>query len=184
MGGVYELMKGHGNNQGLALVAVLWIVVVMTAIVAVISQTGRLNMKMATGALDEARCRWACRAGVETAIAVLNEDEKDSDCLTDLWSDDAKDFNDVQLERAAFTVRVTDEAGKLNVNTVTKEQLMALPLMESQIADAILDWRDTDDEPRAEGAESGYYENPRYPYTIRNGPFRSIRELLRVKGVT
>ncbi len=177
-------MNGYANNQGLALVTVLWIVIVMTAIVAVVSQTGRLNMKMATGVLDEVRCRWACRAGIETAIAILNEDTKDSDCLSDLWSDNDQDFNNVQMERCLFTVRVTDEAGKLNLNVATKEQLMALPFMDSQTADAILDWRDTDNEPKGEGVESGYYENLRYPYTIRNGPFRTIRELLRVKGVT
>ena len=44
-----------GTNNGLALVAVLWMVVVMTAIVAVMSQTSRLNMKMATAATDELR---------------------------------------------------------------------------------------------------------------------------------
>jgi DNA uptake protein ComE-like DNA-binding protein len=79
---------------------------------------------------------------------------------------------------------VWDEAGKLNVNTATKEQLMALPYMEESIADAILDWRDADDEPQTQGAEAGYYENLPIPYTIRNGPLRTIRELLRVKGIT
>ena len=177
-------MNSCRDKRGLALIAVLWIVIVMTAIVAVVSQTGRLNMKMSTAVTDEVRCKWACRAGTEIAIAVLNEDLKDSDCLSDLWSDDAEDFDDVKLERCTYSVCVTDEAGKLNVNTATKEQLMALPYMESQIADAILDWRDTDDNPAPEGAETGYYENLRYPYKIRNGPLRTIRELLRVKGVT
>ncbi len=171
-------------RDGLALVSVLWIVIVMTALVAVVSQTGRLNMKMATGAVDATRCRWACRAGVETAIAVLNEDERASDCLSELWSDDEEDFNNVQMERCAYNVRVTDEAGKLNINTVTKDQLMTLPGMESDIADAILDWRDNDDEPKTEGSEAGYYSNLRYPYTIRNGAFRTMREMLRVRGVT
>jgi len=173
-----------GAGRGLVLVMVLWVVVVMTAIVAIVGQTNRLNMKMATGALDQVRCKWACRAGTESAIALLNDDLRDSDCLQDLWSDNDEDFNNVQLERCAYSVRVTDEAGKLNVNTATKEQLMALPYMEENIADSILDWRDTDEELRTEGAEAGYYENLPFPYTVRNGPFRTIRELLRVKGVT
>ena len=172
------------NNKGLVLVAVLWIVAVMTAIVAIAGQTSRLNMKMAMAAGDQTRCKWACRAGTENAIAVLNEDLRDTDCLLDLWSDNDEEFNDVPLERCMYNVRVIDEAGRLNINTVTKNQLMALPYMESQIAEAILDWRDGNDEPRAEGAEIGYYENVPIPYTVRNGPFRTIRELLRVKGVT
>ncbi|MBN2128708.1 MAG: general secretion pathway protein GspK [Sedimentisphaerales bacterium] len=173
-----------GINNGLALVAVLWMVVVMTAIVAVMSQTSRLNMKMAMAAGDELRCKWACRAGTENAMALLAEDLRTSDALDDLWSDNDEDFNDVPLERCTYSVRVQDEASKLNVNTVTKDQLMALPYMEEDVADAILDWRDTNDDLRAAGAEGGYYENVDYPYTIRNGPLRTIRELLCVRGVT
>jgi len=177
-------MRVRTDNKGLILVAVLWIVVLMTSIVAIVGQTSRLNMKMSGAALDETRCRWACRAGTEMAIALLNEDLRDTDCLMDLWSDNDEDLNDVPLERCQYRVRVTDEAGKLNINTATKEQLMGLPYMESQIADAILDWRDGDGNPRAEGAEVGYYENLPFPYTIRNGPLKTIRELLLVKGMT
>jgi len=172
------------DNKGLILVAVLWVVVLMTSIVAIVGQTGRLNMKMATAALDETRCRWACRAGMEMAIGLLNEDIRASDCLMDLWSDNDEDFNDVPLERCRYSVRVTDEAGKLNINTATKNQLMGLPYMESHIVDAILDWRDNDENPRAEGAEAGYYENLPFHYRIRNGPFKTIRELLQVKDMT
>jgi len=177
-------MNSGTDNQGLVLVAVLWIIAVMMAIVAVVNQTSRLDMKMAMAAADEVRCKWACRAGTESAIAVLNEDLRDSDCLLDLWSDNDEDFNDYPLERCRYTVRVLDEAGKLNINTATKEQLMALPYMEEHIADAIIDWRDQNDDPEVEGAEVGYYENLLIPYRIRNGPIRTIRELLRVKGIT
>jgi len=178
------MMISTRDNEGMVLVAVLWMIAVMTAIAAIVGQTSRLNMKMAVSATDEVRCKWACRAGAESAIALLNEDLRASDCLLDSWSDSEEDFNNVPLERCRYTVRVTDEAGKLNINTVTKEQLMALPYMEEYIADAILDWRDGDDEPQTQGVEAGYYENLPVPYTIRNGPLRTIRELLRVKGVT
>ncbi len=177
-------MNSRSNDNGLVLVAVLWIIVLMTALVAVVSQGSRLNLKMTTAALDETRCKWACRAGTEIAIGLLNEDLRDTDSLLDLWSDNDEDFNDVQMEGCSYRVRVTDEAGKLNVNVATKEQLMALPYMTPEIVDAILDWRDDNESPRAEGAETGYYENLAYPYTMRNGPLRTIRELLRVKGVT
>ena len=177
-------MRATRNRRGLVLIAVLWMVAVMMAIVAVVGQTSRLDMKMAMAATDEVRCKWACRAGAENAIAVLNEDTRDSDCLSDLWSDNDEDFNDVVLERCRYSVRVIDEAGKLNINTATKDQLMALPYMEEDIAEAILDWRDGDDDPQPQGAEGGYYENLPIPYKIRNGPFKTVRELLEVKGVT
>jgi len=115
---------------------------------------------------------------------VLNEDTRESDSLTDLWSDNDEDFNDITLEKCSFTVTVIDEASKLNLNTATKEQLLALEYMTEEIADAIIDWRDKDDTPGSAGAEAGYYENLQFGYMTRNGPFRTIRELLLVKDVT
>jgi DNA uptake protein ComE-like DNA-binding protein len=81
-------------------------------------------------------------------------------------------------------VQVIDESSKLNINTATKEQLLWLPNMVEEIADAIIDWRDANDTTSGVGVEGGYYENMPYRYRIRNGPFKTIRELMLVKGVT
>jgi len=173
-----------GRIRGLVLVAVLWMVMLLTVIAAVMGRNSRLDTRVSTLSAEQVRCKWAGRAGLETAAAVMNEDYRSSDSLTDLWSDNDVDFNDVMLERCWFTVRVVDEASKLNVNTATKEQLMGLPGMTEEIADAIIDWRDEDDALSPSGAEGGYYHNLQYGYKIRNGPFKTIRELLLVKGVT
>ncbi len=177
-------MITDGNKKGLVLVAVLWIVVVLTVIVAVLGRKSKLDSKVCLARMESIRCKWASRAGIEKAVAILNEDERETDCLTDLWSDNYIDFNDIPLERCWFTVRVTDEASKLNINTATREQLLGLPNMMEEIADAIIDWRDSDEMPGEVGVEGGYYENLLYGYLSRNGPFRTIRELLLVRGVT
>lgn len=179
-------MGTTGGKKGLVIVAVLWVVMLLIVIVAVVGRNSQFDTKIRVGRTDELRCRWACRAGVETAIAVLNDDLRGSDSLTDSWSENEEYFNNVKLEQCYFTVRVVDEASKLNVNTVSKQQLLRLvdEGMTEEIADAIIDWRDKDDEPRGGGAEVGYYENLRYRYRVRNGSFRTIRELLLVKGVT
>jgi DNA uptake protein ComE-like DNA-binding protein len=177
-------MCTKGNKKGLVLVTVLWVTVVLMVIVAVLGRQSRLDTKVCLARLEGVRCKWASRAGIEKAIGILNEDTRESDCLTDLWSDNEEDLNDVYLQNCWFTVRVVDEASKLNINTVTKGQLLALPEMLEEIADAIIDWRDEDDTPSAGGAEGGYYENLQYGYMARNGPFRTIRELLLVKDVT
>jgi len=179
-----EIMTTKGNKKGLVLVTVLWVVVVLMVIVAVLGRKSRLDTKVCLARIEGTRCKWASRAGIEKAIGLLNEDTRESDCLTDFWSDNEEDFNNILLERCWFTVRVTDEASKLNVNTATKGQLLELPEMLEEIADAIIDWRDNDDTPSEGGAEGGYYENLPYGYMTRNGPFRTIRELLMVKDVT
>src|SRR5207249_2350667 len=66
------------------------------------------------------------------------------------------------------TVRygVIDESGKININAlvaldssgkVAHDALIKLPNMTEEIADAIIDWIDADDEQRPSGAENQYY---------------------------
>src|SRR5690606_37684595 len=62
--------------------------------------------------------------------------------------------------------------------------LMQLPGMTVEIADAILDWIDSDNEPREFGAEMDFYSTLTPPYTPQNGPIKSLEELLLVRGVT
>jgi DNA uptake protein ComE-like DNA-binding protein len=56
--------------------------------------------------------------------------------------------------------------------------------MTEPIADAILDWIDTDNDQRQLGAEQEYYSALSPPYAPRNGPLGSIEELLLVRDVT
>ncbi len=91
----------------------------------------------------------------------------------------------------AFRYGVTDETGRLNINALVvmdpqkaHDALMKLPDMTEEIADAIVDWIDKDDEPRAGGAETSYYQGLSPPYRAKNGPLDSIEELLLVRGVT
>ncbi|UCG48641.1 MAG: general secretion pathway protein GspK [Phycisphaerales bacterium] len=178
------MMTRKSCKTGLVLVAVLWLVVLLTVMSAAVGRNSRLDTKVSVLRTEHLRCKWAGRAGVETAIGLLNDDVKALDSLDELWSDNDEDYNDVPLEGCRFTVKVIDEASKLNVNTVTREQLLGLWDMAEETADAIIDWRDSNDELSGSGVEGGYYENMPYAYMIRNGPFRTIRELLMVRGVT
>lgn len=170
----------------LVIVVVMWVIVLLAVIITTVAHTTRLDTRISLTSAEKTRCKWACRAGLETAIAVLNDDVDTnySDSFDDLWADNPEDFNDIPLDGCSFTVEVTDEAGKLNINTATKNQLLELPNMTEEIADSILDWRDKDDDIRQGGAEAGYYINLPYGYEIRNDNFKTMRELLLVKGVT
>ena len=87
-----------------------------------------------------------------------------------------------------------DESTRLNLNTLLhaeellpgsgRQLLMALPGMTEDVADAILDWIDADDEPRELGAEIDYYSGLSPPYVPKNGPLETVEELLLVRGVT
>lgn len=88
---------------------------------------------------------------------------------------------------------LVDEAGKINLNGILRldssggqlrDMLMKLPNMTDEIADAIVDWMDTDDTPRTNGAENSTYQGFSSPYRCKNGPLDSLEELLLVRGVT
>ena len=99
-----------------------------------------------------------------------------------------------QAEAAvAFRYGMTDESSKLNINEISKfgldaelerELLMYIPNMDEFLADAILDWIDTDEEPREFGAENEVYEALDPPYSAENGACQSLDELLKVDGIT
>ncbi len=89
---------------------------------------------------------------------------------------------------------VEDESTRLNLVALLaadeaspgtgRESLMQLPSMTEDIADAILDWIDSDDTPREFGAESDYYAGLDPPYAAKNAPPETIEELLLVRDVT
>jgi DNA uptake protein ComE-like DNA-binding protein len=170
----------------LVLLIVLWTAAILLILAGTTRQTSRLDTKLSVFTTQEVRCKWASRAGAEKAIAILNEDDRTLDGPADLWAYNPEDLVDVPMLGCHYTVRVVDEAGKLNVNTATRDQLLGFFDwgMDVATADAIIDWRDTDDEPGEEGVEAGYYLNLPYRYTIHNRPFKTIREMLKVKGVT
>jgi hypothetical protein len=89
---------------------------------------------------------------------------------------------------------LVDESSKINLNTLpyvdlfapggARNLLMALPDMTEDVADAILDWLDADDEVREYGTESAYYTGQSPAYEAKNGPMDSLDELLLIRGVT
>ncbi|MHA3774409.1 general secretion pathway protein GspK [Verrucomicrobiota bacterium sgz303538] len=77
---------------------------------------------------------------------------------------------------------LVDEASKLNLNTATIAMLEALPGMTTELAAAIKDWRDEDDEISESGAESETYMLRSPSYSCKNANFESIEELALVNG--
>ena len=77
-----------------------------------------------------------------------------------------------------------EEAEDIDAENIAVSLLMALPSMTTEVAEAILDWVDEDEESRESGAESDYYETLPTPYSAANGPLRSVDELLLVRGVS
>jgi hypothetical protein len=76
------------------------------------------------------------------------------------------------------------QAKSLGQQDVARNLLLGLPGMTTEVADAILDWLDPDDEPREFGAEVDYYSGLSPPYAPKNGSLETVEDLLLVRGVT
>lgn len=127
----------------------------------------------------------------QTAVVLPEQDPLDRGCFTVV----APYFDELGLASGGVRYGLEDESSRLNLNMLLiadaavpdggRTLLMSLPGMTEDVADAILDWMDPDEDPRDYGAEFGdYYSTLSPPYEPRNGPLQTVEELLLVAGVT
>ncbi|HEX2922534.1 MAG TPA: helix-hairpin-helix domain-containing protein [Chloroflexota bacterium] len=190
-------MNATFRRPAAVLIMVLWALVLLSLLAAGLSFALKQDLAVSIIERDRVTAHWLARAGVERAVAEVMIDEIDVDTTTDTWCDDEEIFHDIPLTGGTYSVvhddgedtpgpiyGASDESAKLNVNVATREQLMNLPDMTAAIAGAILDWRSSGENPEPDGALGGYYSSLAHPYKIRNGQYRTTRELLLVRDVT
>ena len=186
------------RDRGVVLVIALVVLVAVVAIVLELAREARIEVNVAARELDEVRVRAVAESGIERALVALATDDTRDDTLADRWRDDETTFRGASIGGGRYWVffgepdpgdgrelkyGARDEASKLNVNQATRDQLLKLPGMTEEIADAVLDWRDQDEDARDQGSESSYYNAVSPAYSAKNGPIESLDELLRVKGI-
>jgi DNA uptake protein ComE-like DNA-binding protein len=101
---------------------------------------------------------------------------------------------DSEDQLAGIRFGLADESARLNLHLVLvadkkvagsgRTLLKGMPGMTDDVADAILDWIDEDEEPREFGCEAEHYSGLNPPYAPANRPLSTVEELLLVRGVT
>jgi general secretion pathway protein K len=184
-----------GNQKGIALLTVLWVLIILMVIVFSFSFLVRTEMLSTSFFKEETENRFLAEAGLERGIMELFYRKQNlNNKLTleglEVWKIDGR-ANTGPIGDGTYTVKIVDESGKLNINTVPELVLKKLitnlgvdvDLVET-IVDSIMDWKDKDDLVRLHGAESDYYQSLPEPYKAKNADFSTLEELLMVKGVT
>jgi competence ComEA-like helix-hairpin-helix protein len=184
------------------LVALLWCVSLLAVLVISILYTGRLDLQVAKNYGDSVQAYYLAVAGAEKAKAVIYHDaaerKRSGQNHTTTIYNDPDDFQDVKFGRGEFRVihqatpdeggkliyGVTDEQSRLSINDAQPQQLTNLYRMTPEVVAAIMDWRDSDNNPSPGGAEAEYYVSQRPAYIPRNDRIQTARELLLVRGVT
>lgn len=189
------------KESGMALIVVLWVLAFLMFIVVEFSYTMRVETETVRNLKDEASARYLALAGVNMALAEIGTPYdivfREKEGKTVLGVKDRHDIKAIDVKRS-FTLgdgyvsyAITDEQGKLNINSATRAQISdllretGLEMVErDEIADSILDWRDKDHFFHMNGAEDDYYGSLPHPYGARDANFETAEELLLVKGVS
>ncbi|MEW6236741.1 MAG: helix-hairpin-helix domain-containing protein [Candidatus Omnitrophota bacterium] len=187
------------RKRAFALIVVLWIVAIMGTITMMFSRQARLSLKINRNSTEATQAELLAEAGIHHMMGALVQDalETLSDNEKESWCDNQASFFNAALgkgvytlihpnleEKNAYRYGAEDECGKININVATKEMLMQLPNAVEPVVEAVLDWRDNDDNPQTYGAEIDYYQSLAEPYSPKNDNFDSIDELLLVKDMT
>ena len=169
---------------GAALILVLWLLVLLTAVIGGFAQSARIEALQAHQLRASLVARQAARAGVEyAALRMLYPDTRRR------WVPDGRRYG-LTLGDAQLEIHVIDESGKIDLNSAPPDLLAKLLLAlgvkqprAQNLAAAIIDYRDPDDLLTPGGAESGDYSSAGLPFGPKNKPFEAVSELQRVLGM-
>ena len=190
------------RRKGSVLVALLWIVALLSVVVASAMHTTWMDLVLVKSYGDRIQAHYLALAGIEKAEALLYQDAQnrsrsDVNHHSAMYND-SQDFKNSSFGRGEFTIfrrgrqdegggiiyGVSDEESRLNVNVASSNELMQLPNMTLDVTASIIDWRSPTNVVIPGGAEAPYYESLQPPYEPRNASYQTVRELLMVKGVT
>ena len=189
------------DERGFALVLVLLVLALVAVVAAEFSFSMRLEAAAVQAYKDGITAGHLAETAVEQAIREIVADSAwvglDDRGLLTFYTQDRLPLAHLPRERAEFTggrysYRITDEEGRISLNTAPPERLDRLLLAlgvdkqgRDTIVDSLQDWRDANEAHRLNGAESeDTYLKLAVPYRARNADLESISELLQVKGVT
>jgi type II secretory pathway component PulK len=202
-------MRGRAagaGERGFALLAVMLVMALLGVVLAEFAYSMRLEASMVRAYKESVIAGHLAEAGVHHAIReILSEArisalDEDGQVVfyrlppgqTTLTRIPSLRRSQVPLGAGEFSYRISDEESRLNVNLAASDRverlLAALGLPREArdvIGDSLQDWKDANDEHRANGAESDdYYQKLAAPYRARNAYLQDAAELLQVRGVT
>jgi type II secretory pathway component PulK len=179
------------SEKGSVLIVTIWIVLVLAGLVLVFSRSMRVEAIASANQLSSLKAEEIARGVVSFIRARLNEND------TALRLEGETPYEAIETGDGYFWLLrpnyndddsyyygIRDEAAKLNLNSATYEMLLKLPNMTSELAAAIIDWRDSDSDITQGGAEDEYYLLLDEPYYCKNSDLESVEEVLLIKGAS
>jgi general secretion pathway protein K len=195
-----NLRRGK-HERGIALLATLLTVALMTLLVVDFTTSAALGYRSAANQADQLRAYFLARSGIEVGLATLAHDSiNDSlqksphDSLDEAW---AQPIAPIPVEGGSVSISIVDEARKLNINSLIVPRTGAVNPASNEmflrlfanigvspdLLPIIADWLDPDSVESPGGAEADYYLRLTPPYEPRNGPMPTIGDVRMLKGM-
>ncbi len=193
-------------RAGSILILVVWVIALLSILAAGLGSRGAFALGVGQRLMFQLRESYVALAASQDVAHLLATDATpEYDGLKEEWANSRGTFEERQVGASGlWTIRhadsdtgeaifgLVDEERKLNLNTapeaVFQRLLEQVALMKEHdahvVAEALVDWRDTDKNAQPEGAEDFYYAGLPEAYESKDGPFENVEELLLLKGMT
>jgi general secretion pathway protein K len=181
------------GQKGFALIITLIVSALLVAVTSEFIHDVFVETSMRQSYADAQQASLAAASGAEVAVKLLKSSlgERAYTSLQDVWATPQK----LDDERGTLTVTIIEESGKLDLNSAVHPNgtvneayyeifLRLLDKLELSpgLADKLVDWIDTDDTPRPQGAETGFYKTLSTPYAAGNAALATYDELRMIMG--
>jgi len=188
----------RSNERGVAILAVLLGIALMTLIVVDFAMTSGLGFVSAANQANELRAGYLARSGISMGLALLAADARSdaqsktpTDTLSDVW---AVPFPPMDVEGGNVSLSIVDEARKLPINLMVNQggapnqaaiakiqRLFTILGVNTDLIQGIIDWI-TPSGANTSGGGGDFYMRLIPPYQPRYGPMPTIGDLQMVKG--
>ena len=158
----------QNEQSGLSLVSTLWILTILSILAAQLLYSIHIEQRTQRNFLDRAKYHYAAKAGFEWTLAVMRTDQTPFDSLGESWAEPVQGQVDdgVQVGNfVSYQVTVTDEASKVNINTADV----------GLITNLLAQVGASPDDPLTQELAN---------YIVEGRPYRTVRDLARVEGMT
>jgi type II secretory pathway component PulK len=179
-------------RRGSILLLILVMIFVLSILIVQFTEKAMTEIAVEGHYADRERLRVIAYSALESTLAVLADVIAIDGGLTSPaqgWGDPLATAGFETESETTVTVTFSDESGKLplsNADEVTLSLLfdrMGYDRDQAQhLTETLLDWIDSDDETRLDGAESDFYGEKEWPYHASNQPVRRLSELALVDG--
>lgn len=181
----YRQTGNRAEQHGLALVIVLWILTLLTLMAGSFAMSMRRDSSVSFAIKSNAEALAQAESGIIMAQFMLSQSDPEL-----AWQADGRVYR-VFNPDGEVRIRILAESGKVDINSSNETQLAALinsavydDWQQQELLNAILDWRDADDDTRTQGAERRQYRLAGLSYGPSNSAFQGVEELLLVLGMS